>query len=268
MAAAPVSAQRASLADRVAALEQQQARSEAGGSAFEQVNRMSQLQSEIGELRSQVEALQNEVEQLRARSRQQYLDLDGRLGRLEGGQAPAGAGEAVLEPPELGRQSSEEPSASPPELERVGDSVIPGSQLGGQAPAAADPESERADYQVAFDALRDGRYSEAAERFGDFIQRHPGSELLDNANYWLGESYYVTQDYERALAAFQTLVQRFPDSSRAPGAMLKAGYSQIELQQYDAGEASLRRVLEQHPGTPEASLAEGRLRGLALDRQG
>ncbi|MFC4727793.1 tol-pal system protein YbgF [Coralloluteibacterium thermophilus] len=274
VAAAPVSAQRASLADRVAALEQQQAR-QGSESSFEQVNRMMQLQSELQALRGQVESMQAELEQLRTRSRQQYVDLDARIGRIEGGQLPAGGGAdgTLMEPPELGRQGGEGAAApvSEPvaELRRVGQSVIPGSQLGtdGAAAAPADPATERADYQAAFDALKEGQYADAAARFRSFIERHPQSALIDNANYWLGESYYVTQNYDLALEAFQTLVQRYPDSDKAPGALLKAGYSQLELRQYDAGEATLRRVLEQYPGTPEASLADGRLRGLVLDRQ-
>src|SRR5690606_41944752 len=50
-----------------------------------------------------------------------------------------------------------------------------------------------------------------------------------NARYWLGESYYVTQNYDLALEQFQLLYQRYPDHDKAPGALLKIGLSQYGL---------------------------------------
>ena len=92
VAAAPASAQKLSLAERVAALEQKSAAASQGSSQanIDLLNKITQLQGEIQALRSQVEQLQNENEQLKQRSREQYLDLDSRLQRLEGG-APASA---------------------------------------------------------------------------------------------------------------------------------------------------------------------------------
>src|SRR5207342_2186818 len=80
-----------SLADRVAALEQQSAAqgSAAGQQNVELVNRLGQMQAEVQALRNQVETLQNENEQLKQRGREQYVDLDTRLQRVEGGAAPA-----------------------------------------------------------------------------------------------------------------------------------------------------------------------------------
>ncbi len=84
-AAAPACAQRASLADRVAALEQQAANNQGN---VDLLNQVSQLKSEVQALRAQIEELQQQAEQQKQGNRSQYLDLDGRLNRLEGG-APA-----------------------------------------------------------------------------------------------------------------------------------------------------------------------------------
>ena len=75
-------AQRASLADRVAALEQRAAGDQG---ATELVNQMTQLRTEVQALRGQIEELQQQLEQAKQGQRSQYLDLDGRLNRLEGG---------------------------------------------------------------------------------------------------------------------------------------------------------------------------------------
>ena len=82
LAASPAAfAQRASLADRVAALE---ARAAADQGATELVNQIGQLRAETQELRGQIEVLQQQLEQAKQAQRTQYLDIDGRLNSVEG----------------------------------------------------------------------------------------------------------------------------------------------------------------------------------------
>src|SRR5687768_11170866 len=86
VAATPAMAQRLSLAERVTRLENHAnvaAQGEVQAKLDEQ-NRIVQLQGEVASLRNLVETLQNEIEQLRQTQRQQYMDLDGRLARLDG----------------------------------------------------------------------------------------------------------------------------------------------------------------------------------------
>ena len=95
VAAAPVQAQRASLADRVAALEQQAANNQGN---VDLLNQVTALKSEVAALRAQLEELQHQNEQFRQSSRSQYLDLDGRLNRLEAGAVPAAPASATPTP--------------------------------------------------------------------------------------------------------------------------------------------------------------------------
>ena len=50
--------------------------------------------------------------------------------------------------------------------------------------------------------------------FQAYLRDYPDGALAPNAWYWLGESYYVTQNYPLAQQAFDTVLQRFPDSSK------------------------------------------------------
>ncbi len=88
VAAAPAHAQRQSLADRVGALEQQVQNSQAN---TDMLNQLQQLRSQMQALQGTIEQLQHENEQLKQRNRDQYLDLDGRLNRIEGGVEQTGA---------------------------------------------------------------------------------------------------------------------------------------------------------------------------------
>jgi len=243
VAAAPVQAQRASLADRVAALEQQAANNQGN---VDLLNQVTALKSEVASLRAQLEELQHQNEQSRQSSRSQYLDLDGRLNRLEGGAVPAApAGPAST------------PSSAPATREDT-------PAVYGDPGTLAKGTDERAAYEAAFDTLKAGRYAESARLFQDFMQRFPSGAYAPNALYWLGESYYVTQNYALAQQQFQALLDRYPTHDKAPGALLKVGLSQYGLKQLDAAQATLAQVVQRYPGTDAARTADDRLRAIQL----
>lgn len=92
----------------------------------------------------------------------------------------------------------------------------------GAVTAAADPNSI---YQQAFSLLRDKNYDEAEKYFRNFLSSFPDHNLVQNAKYWLGETYYVRDDFERAARLFAEGYQRFPEGSKAPDNLLKLGLS-------------------------------------------
>ena len=242
-------AQRVSLADRVASLEQRAANDQGG---TELVNQITQLRSEVQDLRGQIEVLQQQLEQAKQGQRSQYLDLDGRLNRLEGGTLDA---------------SSPSPVATAAPALTPGYEVVTATDPG--TPVASTPTAgsdERGAYADAFDALKSGDYAESARRFQEFLVAFPNGQYTPNAMYWLGESYYVTQNYALAGEQFQGLLDRYPDHDKAPGALLKLGLSDYGLKQYDAAETILREVLRRFPGTDVARTADDRLRAIALTR--
>ena len=281
--ALPASAQRLSLAERVERLEQQQAGGQ-GGNAVDLVNQINALQSQVQSLQGQVEELKHQLDEAKQRSKDQYIDLDSRIGRMEG-HAPNGApppaaaanardnappqdiqlggGNADQAPPRNARDVPQNARGNVGELrdDERGDLNAPPPDRGGGA-APADAAGEQPTYDAAFAALKDGRYAESARRFQTFLDQYPNSGLASNAYYWLGESYYVTQNYKIALQSFQTLLQRYPESQKAPDALLKVGYSQYELKQWDQAEATLNQVVQTYPDTTVAHLAQGRLRAL------
>ena len=234
-----VMAQRASLADRVAVLEQRAAGEQNG---TELVNQISQLRSEVQELRGQLEQLQQQQEQAKQSQRAQYLDLSGRLDRLENG-STAPAGTVAVPPPVSTSATATAPTAA-----------AAGSGLAGK--------DEQTAYGYAFDALKSGDYVESARRLRDFLAAFPGGQLAPNALYWLGESYYVTQNYAMAGDQFRALLDRYPSHDKAPGALLKLGLTQYGQKQYPQAEATLRQVLQRYPGTDVARTAQDRLRSM------
>ena len=129
-------------------------------------------------------------------------------------------------------------------------------------PAPGDPE--RVAYEAAFDRLKAGRYDESSRAFQQFLGQYPDGALAPNAIYWLGESYYATQNYAFAAQQFRALLERFPAHDKAAGAMLKLGLSQYGLGQQDAAQATLAQVVRSYPGTDAARTAQDRLQAMRL----
>ena len=122
------------------------------------------------------------------------------------------------------------------------------------------PEGDdRANYQAAFDLLKDGKYTEAASAFKQFLTTFSGSALADNAQYWLGEAHYVTKQYPDALRDFRTVIEKYPESRKMPDALLKIGYCNYELKNWAEARAALDQVVKQYAETTAARLASQRL---------
>jgi tol-pal system protein YbgF len=118
---------------------------------------------------------------------------------------------------------------------------------------------EQTVYAQSFDALKAGSYSVAITGFKSFLSSYPSSPLAENAQYWLGEAYYVTRDFDSASGAFHNVLQKYPNARKAPDALLKLGYTQLEQKKVGEGRATLQQVVQKYPGTEAAKLASERL---------
>jgi tol-pal system protein YbgF len=250
LAAAPAAAQRASLADRVAALEARASNNQAN---VDLLNQLTQLRSEVQALRAQVEELQQQNQQLQSTAKAQYLDLDDRMNRLEG-VAPT-TSKPVVPATTPAKPSASSAAPTVPDKAPV---------VYGDKSAIAQGAGERAAYDAAFNALKAGQYVQSATLFQDFLQQYPNGSYTPNALYWLGESYYVTQNYALAQEQFQALLDRYPTHDKAPGALLKVGLAQYGARQFEAAERTLSQVTSRYPGTDAARTAADRLNAIRL----
>jgi tol-pal system protein YbgF len=187
--------------------------------------RIEAAQTEVRTLRGQLDELQHGVNRTQDQQRDMYGDVDRRLAALEGGVPGAAAGGSVP---------------------RTGGLPIPQGD-------------DRANYQAAFDLLKDRKYPEAIDGFKQFLSTFPTSVLSDNAQYWLGEAHYVTQQYPDALRDFRTVLEKYPDSRKIPDALLKIGYCNYELKNWAEARSALGQVVQRFGDTTAARLASQRL---------
>jgi len=207
-------------------------------SLLEMAQRIDALQAELRTMRGEVELLQNESQGGKAQSRSLYGDLEKRIAALE---TLGGVG--------AGSMAAASSAATAPAT----------GSAGSATPATS---GEQASYDAAFSALKGADYQRAISGFRNFVATYPGSALASNAQYWLGEAYYVNKEYQNAIAAFQKVTTDWPDSRKAPDAMVKIGFTQSAMGRNGDARVTLENVVHRYPGTEAAQLATERLKRL------
>jgi tol-pal system protein YbgF len=221
------------------------------------MKQVSALQREVQQLRGDIEVQTHSMESLQKRQRDLYLDIDRRLHRLEAGGVQGQTdmpGTAAMVPTQPGGLTR--PPAAPFAPSTSFTATTAGSAA---ASAALNPAEQRKDYDRALEQLKEGRYTEASTAFQAFLKKYPGSSYADNAQYWLGEVYYVTREFQPALSEFGKVVEAYPDSTKIADAKLKIGYIQYELKDWAKAREMLAQVVQAYPGTTTARLAQERL---------
>ena len=90
------------------------------------------------------------------------------------------------------------------------------------------------------------------------MQKNPTDVLAGNAQYWLGETYYVRGDYQRAAVAFAEGFQKYPNSGKAADNLLKLGMSLGEMGKKQDACTALSQLVSKYPGAPEDLLVRAR----------
>src|SRR3546814_791628 len=118
------------------------------------------------------------------------------------------------------------------------------------ARAKLPPGSPQEQYNYAYKLLVQSDYADAEGAFREFLGAHPQDPLAGNAQYWLGETFYVRQQYEQASAAFLTGYQNYPKGAKASDSLLKLGMSLAALKQNPEACAALGQMSKQFPAAP------------------
>jgi len=289
---------RATVESRVAKLE----RALDNRGLLDMLQQIENLQQEVQRLRGQIEEQTYTIDQLRKTQRDTYVDLDQRLRVLSGGGATGIAmtdetGDPPLTTIVPGQADAIAGTASPSSLQmqespdtaaagQLPAAPVPGDQVSDGLPQptvsdvdtpvsvvgrpsiaprgpTVDNEASEIAYRDAFSLLKAGQYDDSIAAFSDFLTQFPDSQYGDNAQYWLGETYYVKREFELALVEYRKLIENYPASKKRSHAMLKIGYSYYELGQLDQARAVLEDLRSRYPGTTAARLAEERIHILA-----
>lgn len=125
------------------------------------------------------------------------------------------------------------PTAPPPAPATVqplgpveGSDIATASEAAGAATLPSEPQAL---YDYSLGLMRQGDYPGAESALKVFLDQHSQHELVGAALYWLGETYYVRDNYRDAAFAFVDVYSKHPKSSKAPDSLLKLGMSLYAL---------------------------------------
>ncbi|HEX2115001.1 MAG TPA: tol-pal system protein YbgF [Alphaproteobacteria bacterium] len=226
--------------------------------------RFADLDTQLRDLTGRVEELNYSVRQLTERLDKLVGDVDFRLSALERGGASAPAGgmppPTAAAPPPAGRTPSSSEAQVPSGQARM--VLVPGPTGAAPAPGAAPPAqsaavtlpagSPEAQYEFAYAQLlqaqrEQGDFGRAEAALKAFVAANPNHRLAGNAQYWLGETYYVRRDYQNAAIAFAEGFQKYPNSEKAPDNLLKLGMTMGQLNQKPKACGTLGELERRYP---------------------
>ena len=109
-----------------------------------------------------------------------------------------------------------------------------------QIPSAPVFKEKTIDVQVAYDELlqlpeegkvklREGDYLGAQLDFEKYILERPDADDIAIVNYWLGESYFVRNEFQKAANAYIVSLSSGPKGIKAPSSMIKLATSFAKL---------------------------------------
>lgn len=221
------------------------------------LTKVQQLEAQIRTLTGRVEELTYRLERVTTQVDKVQADTDLRLQALEGGGAagqPAGTPPAAASTPAsavdqtLGTPPRPLGQLSQTEALQAGSQPQPAGQAGQQA--ALTGGSVQRQYEDAFNLLVKHDYDRAQDAFAAFVKAHPDDALAGNAQYWLGETYYVRQRYQDAAIAFLEGYQKYPKSPKAADNLLKLGMALGQVGRKDEACTSFARLQKEFPDAP------------------
>ena len=211
--------------------------------------RLNDVEQQLRDLTGRVEELGHKLDQA-TQDLQSYKEAnDLRFQELQGGAPAAGAAGA----PAAGA------AAKPSVTFDGGNTAAKPAQAAEAAPLVTLPAgTPQVQYDFAIDLLKRGQFPEARDAFKQFLQEHPKDTLAGNAQYWLGETYYVQGQYKDAADSFLKGYTTYSKSSKAPDSLLKLGMTLGALNQKDAACATFGQLKEQFPQASPAVVARNK----------
>lgn len=183
------------------------------------VVQVSRLDEQVRSTSGKLDELEYKIKQLDEKIDMINRDIDVRIKLLEGKKIDSSVS---------ANMPDNTPKFAAPVAVDAPQSIVGGSISGGELrPAKGDSAPEI--YQAGLEALKANQYAEAEKAFTKVVTRFSGDRLAGNAQYWLGETFYARQEYDKAAIAFAKGYQQYHDNAKAADSLLKLGMSMKAL---------------------------------------
>ncbi len=229
--------------------------------------RMERLERQLATLNGRMEEQDHALAELSARFARFAADIQARVVQLESGTAgtvstaPDGESEGTQMQPEMaasavgsqaGTTGASDGTGGGGSAEAASTPVAGGESSAAHEPSVQLPEDPRQAYDAAFSLLRRGDFAGAERAFAAFLKGFPTHPLAANAQYWLGETFYVRKDYAHAAEAFLKGYQNYRDRPKAADSLLKLAMSLAALGNKQEACAALAELATRFPNASQA----------------
>lgn len=207
--------------------------------------RLQSVEEQLRHITGRMEELAFQVNQSRERFNKFSQDVDYRFQQGAGGSVTLNQPKSASTNSSIGAGSAGISSAAAATVGTLGTMPLKATAV----VLNGDPKQA---YQQAFNTLQRGEYDVAEASFTQFLKSYPSDGLAGNAQYWLGESFYVRGAYKQAAQSFLKGYTTYSASPKAPDSLLKLGMTLVRLGQTDAACGTLGELNRRFPNAPPA----------------
>ena len=115
-------------------------------------------------------------------------------------------------------------------------------------------------YNMARRAFDEGKLEAARQGFEELLKNYPKSSQADNAQFWIGETYYREKWFEKAILEYQKVIENYPRGNKVPASRLKQGFAFSNLGDNANSRIILQELIKKHPHSNEAKIAGKKLK--------
>lgn len=217
---------------------------------------LRQVSGQTAELVQSLDKLMQQVETVRLDNEFRFQQIEGTMGR-----AARDPDAMPSEKPEvLGQIRMATPvekldapvSEGEVGIALIGEGDLATQNTAGEAvmrPPLNDPKDL---YERALANLRSGAYSGAQTDFEQMLTRFPAHKLSGNAQYWLGETFYVRRQFKQAAEAFLAGYTTYQQSTKAPDSLLKLGMTLAAMGEKKTSCDAFKELAVKFPQAPQA----------------
>lgn len=210
------------------------------------------LRTQYARLNAGLDTLQQDIRQISGRIEELEYKLERKTNDFE--TAGKRLDEISLQVAKLDQQQSQIEQYLNLEKEK-GAPKEPAAARSPEKPAASDTQL----YEEAKQAFDNNQMDKARKLFQELLNSYPKSENADNAQFWIGESYYRDKWYEKAILEYQTVIEKYPKGNKVPAALLKQGLAFLQLGDKSNARLILKELVKKYPNSNEARIAKQKL---------
>tara|TARA_B100001750_G_C15498832_1_gene595891 strand:+ start:741 stop:1664 length:924 start_codon:yes stop_codon:yes gene_type:complete len=104
----------------------------------------------------------------------------------------------------------------------------------------------KASYDLAYEFYANKEYEKSLKAFKILVDSDKEENLADNAQFWIGQIYYIQRNYKLAISEYKK-VSTLGDMNKAPDADYKIALSYIGIGETDLALNQLNYIIEKYP---------------------